>query len=308
MQIHETANSIERNPRILVADDYEANQKVAQLILQKAGYHVDVVENGQQALETCQQNHYDLILMDIQMPLIDGHEATRKIRELELKVQSSKPKESDSANLSAFSFQPSARAQRVPIIAMTGNAAEGSFDENQYPGMNDCIGKPLQRDLLVSMVQKWIGAESNSHLNANPKDEIRLTAGKPETNQFPLNLDRALQEFLGKKEILYGVLHEFITKTKIRIDTIQQAVKGFDYGAIVSEAHGIKGGAANLRADKLASLAADLENAGEARQPDLSAELADKLEQEFYNLEKYIRQHPEVLAMSGERMPELRNP
>jgi HPt (histidine-containing phosphotransfer) domain-containing protein len=160
--------------------------------------------------------------------------------------------------------------------------------------MNDCIGKPLQRDLLVSMVQKWIGAKSNSHLNANPKDEIRLTAEKPDTNQFPLNLDRALQEFLGKKEILYGVLHEFMIKAKIRIDTIQQAVKGFDYGAIASEAHGIKGGAANLRADKLASLAADLENAGEMRQPDLSAELADKLEQEFYNLEKYIRQLPEV--------------
>jgi len=294
MEIHETASSIEKNPRILVADDYEVNQKVTQLILQKAGYHVDIVENGQQALEACRQSHYDLILMDIQMPHMDGYEATRKIRELELKAQSSKLKESDSEDLSAFSIEPSARAQRVPIIAMTGNAAEGSFDENQYPGMNDCIGKPLQRDLLVSIVQKWIGAKSNSHLNSNAKDEIHLKAGKPETDQFPLNLDRALQEFLGKKEILYGVLHEFIIKAKTRVDTIQQAVKGLDYGAIASEAHGIKGGAANLRADKLASLAADLENAGEARQPDLSAELADKLEQEFYNLEQYIRQHPEV--------------
>ena len=291
MEIHETANSIEKNPRILVADDYEVNQKVAQLILQKAGYQVDIVENGQQALEAYRHSHYDLILMDIKMPLMDGHEATKRIRKWECGMRNQIGKKSDSN--SEFRI-PTSDFKRVSIIAMTGNAGEGSFDENQYPGMNDCIGKPLQRDLLVAMVQKWIGAKSNSHLNANPKDEIHLTAEKPETNQFPLNLDRALQEFLGKKEILYGVLHEFITKAKIRIETIQQAVKGFDYGAIASEAHGIKGGAANLRADKLASLAADLENAGEMRQPDLSAELADKLEQEFYNLEKYIRQLPEV--------------
>jgi len=291
MEIHETANSIEKNPRILVADDYEVNQKVAQLILQKAGYQVDIVENGQQALEACQLSHYDLILMDIKMPLMDGYETTKRIRKWESGMRNQIGKKSDSK--SEFHI-PTSDFKRVPIIAMTGNAGEGSFDENQYPGMNDCIGKPLQRDLLVAMVQKWIGLKSNPHLNSNSKDEIRLTAEKPETNQFPLNLDRALQEFLGKKEILYGVLHEFITKAKIRIDTIQQAVKGFDFGAIASEAHGIKGGAANLRADKLASLAANLENAAEARQPDLSAELADKLEQEFYNLEKYIRQLPEL--------------
>ncbi len=78
-----TATSIQKNSRILVAEDYEVNQKIAQLMLQKAGYHVDIVANGQQAIEAYKQNHYDLILMDIQMPLMDGHAATRAIREWE---------------------------------------------------------------------------------------------------------------------------------------------------------------------------------------------------------------------------------
>ena len=182
-----TVSGIKKPPRILVADDYEVNQKIVQLILQKSGYCVDIVENGQQAVETCQQNHYDLILMDIQMPLMDGHEATKQIRkwekgfkaEKELKALSSKLKGKDSEELSALSFQSSARAQqspmenkegensdpnsaigippsefkRVPIIAMTGSAAPGSFDETLYPGMNDCgfliadcefTGKPVE--------------------------------------------------------------------------------------------------------------------------------------------------------------------
>ncbi len=204
-----TVSGMDKRPRILVADDYEVNQKIVQLILQKSGYRVDIVENGQQAVDTCQQNHYDLILMDIQMPLMDGHEATRVIREGEkkLKAQSSKLKANDSAEHSAFSIQPSVEAQqspmgnkegensdpnstfriptsefkRVPIIAMTGSAAPGSFDETLYPGMNDCVGKPLRREFLLSVVKKWIGAESDNCANEYPADPT------PPMDQLPGN-------------------------------------------------------------------------------------------------------------------------
>ena len=291
MANHNGDTGNQKNLRILVADDYEVNQKIAQLILQKAGYRVDVVENGRRAVETCQRNPYDLILMDIQMPLMDGHEATKRIRKWEseekLKAESSMLKGKDCEELSAFSFQPSARAKRVAIIAMTGSAADGSFDEALYPGMNDCIGKPLQRDLLLSVVQKWIRTEPKSQTNENPAHAVPATDKRHQENQFPLDLDRAIQEFMGKKELLLGVLQKFIQSAGSRIDIIRQAVKSADYGSIASEAHAIKGAAANLTADKLARLASDLEQAAEKQQPDLSAELAVKLEQEFNNLVQY---------------------
>jgi CheY-like chemotaxis protein/HPt (histidine-containing phosphotransfer) domain-containing protein len=287
--------------RILVADDYEINRKVTQLLLEKAGYVVDVVADGQQAVEACRQNQYDLILMDIQMPIMDGLEATEEIRRWESTATQAVAEEGESLNKnrnnsdSNSTFRiPNSDFNRIPIIAMTGNAADRSFEGEPYPGMDDCIGKPVQFDLLISVMEKWLSTKPDLRIKDCPAAETAPAVQRSEKKHFPLDMDRAIHEFMGKKEILYGVLHEFINKAKIRIDAIHQAVKRFDYGVIMAEAHGIKGGAANLTADKLANLAADLEKAGEAQRPDLSAELADKLTQEFCNLEKYVQHNPNV--------------
>jgi HPt (histidine-containing phosphotransfer) domain-containing protein len=188
----------------------------------------------------------------------------------------------------------SSRQYPVPILAMTGSATAASFNERLYPGMNGCIGKPLHRDLLLSAAQKWILAESKTQTNENPGGETRLKEKRSGENQLPLDLDRAIQEFMGEKEILYGVLQKFVISTGSQIDNIRQSVQGVDYVEIGSEAHAIKGAAANLTADKLAGLASDLEQAAKKQQPDLVTKLAGKLEREFFNLEKYIQQLPDV--------------
>jgi HPt (histidine-containing phosphotransfer) domain-containing protein len=208
---------------------------------------------------------------------------------LELNAHSLKHKGTDPHSNSDFRI-PTSAFQRVPIIAMTGNATEDNFVESEYPGMNDCIAKPLQRDSLLSFVQKWIYAESVSGSNDIGPDPSSMAAEKPEAKNFPLDLERAIREFMGKTEILFGVLHEFAKTTGIRIDAIHQAVSGLDYGAVASEAHAIKGAAANLTADKLAQCATELEKAVEEQQSERVGGLAILLEQEYYLLEKYIRQ------------------
>lgn len=275
---------------ILVAEDYDVNQKIVQLILEKAGCCVDIVADGRQAIDACRQKNYDLILMDIQMPRMDGHEATREIRAWELEAQSSKLKKKDSAEHSAFSFQPSARAQRVPIIAMTGNASEGTFSTARYPGMNDSIGKPLQREQLLAIIQKWTAAESIRDPQEMAVSESCPPADGFEEDQPPLDFDRAIEEFMGQKDILFGILDQFIDKAGDQMKTIRQAAADSDYEVIKSEAHALKGGAANLRADKLAGLASGLEQAAAAKQPPPVFDRIEKFENELNRLVNYIRQ------------------
>ncbi len=123
-----------RKIRILVAEDNPVNQKVAQATLRKMGLQADVVANGQEAVNALQTNPYDLVLMDCQMPEMDGFEATRSIR-----LEGSK-----------------ALNPRVPIIAMTAFAMQGDREKCIQAGMSDFIGKPVQQRELVKMLARWL--------------------------------------------------------------------------------------------------------------------------------------------------------
>lgn len=116
--------------RILMAEDNAINQRVGKLILQRAGFTIDLVSDGNEALEAHRSKPYDLILMDCQMPTMDGFEATRMIRQLE---------------------------QRQPvIIAVTANALVGERERCINAGMDDYLSKPFQAEHLVAMVRKWV--------------------------------------------------------------------------------------------------------------------------------------------------------
>ncbi len=119
-------------PRILMAEDNPINQRVGKLILQRAGYSIDLAGNGREAMEAHRAHSYDLILMDCQMPTMDGFEASRKIRELD-------------------------RPQPV-IIAVTANALVGEREKCLQAGMDDYLSKPFQAEQLVSVVRKWLTA------------------------------------------------------------------------------------------------------------------------------------------------------
>lgn len=123
--------SAEKPLRILMAEDNPINQRVGKLILQRAGFTIDLVGDGNEALEAHRANPYDLILMDCQMPIMDGFEACRQIRSLE-------------------------RPQPV-IVAVTANALVGERERCLNAGMDDYLSKPFQAEQLVGLVKKWIG-------------------------------------------------------------------------------------------------------------------------------------------------------
>jgi PAS domain S-box-containing protein len=137
--------TVERNERILIAEDNIVNQKVAKKQVEKLGFKVDVVANGLEVLEALNRIHYDLILMDCQMPEMDGYQATAEIRRLQ-----------DSVN-------------RVPIVAMTAAAMQGEKDRCIEAGMNDYISKPVKQIDLEAKINQWIRSGINQSFN---KSEI----------------------------------------------------------------------------------------------------------------------------------------
>ncbi len=119
-----------------MAEDNAINQRVGKLILQRAGFHIDLASDGSQAVAAHNEQPYDLILMDCQMPKMDGFEASRQIRRLD-------------------------RKQPV-IIAVTANALVGEREKCLQAGMNDYLSKPFQAEQLVAVVKKWTGSKPES--------------------------------------------------------------------------------------------------------------------------------------------------
>jgi CheY-like chemotaxis protein/HPt (histidine-containing phosphotransfer) domain-containing protein len=281
-----TAKDSRKKLRILVADDNAINQKVIQKILQGAGHRVDMVENGLQAVKFASQTQYDLILMDIQMPLLDGYEATSRIRDWEDSRRDGTAENSDSN--ATFDLSNS-EFKRVPIVAMTGNSLEMEIKKLQNLKMNGYIGKPLFRDQVLSMLKKWMHAEPGSPASGQvQKDDSQSELRKSGADQ-PINFDRALNEFMGENEVLYSLLKEFTEKVRSQISAIQQAILSQDYKSVANQAHSIKGGAGNLTAEKVADVASDLENAAVRQQGELTRHLVDLLEEKIQQLETFLK-------------------
>ncbi|MCJ7686917.1 MAG: ATP-binding protein, partial [Desulfobacteraceae bacterium] len=319
--------------KILLVEDYPTNQKVAMSHLKGAGYDVDLAENGLGALDLYRKNHYHLILMDIQMPVMDGYEATREIRELETQnrqiettdmtsdhqqplssstqIQSTiythpRP-QSDQGGISASLQQSS--IQRVPIIAMTAHAVEGYREKCLGAGMDDYITKPLMRKHFLAIVDKWTGSAADenveiSSLQPTPQpDTICHESGLPQRSNkhqassikhqskkgLPMDFEKALNEFEGDEALLMEILKGFMKNVRGQIGVIQQALMSQDADQVRREAHSIKGGASNLRADELSRFAFELENIGKSGKLERGIEALKRLEKELDNLEKMER-------------------
>jgi two-component system, sensor histidine kinase and response regulator len=141
---HELRAQRQHRHRILLAEDNPVNQKVACRLLEKLGYSVDVAANGQEAVDAWRTGCFDLILMDCQMPVLDGYQATEEIRASETS------------------------SQRIPIVALTAHAMKGNDELCTLSGMDDFLSKPVDRELLTKCLERWLGQQDLSQ----PTDDL----------------------------------------------------------------------------------------------------------------------------------------
>ena len=253
-QSTETANAASDNARktwrILVVEDNLINQKVLASQLEKLGYACDVESNGQEALNALKRREYGLILMDCQMPVMDGLEATRRIRMAE-----------------------GGTGKRIPIVAITAHAIEGDKEACINAGMDDYLTKPTKQKPLADIVARWIGAESFGlgENNETSSDDSSTT----EQELIRARLEE-LAETCGE-DVTFECIELFIEDIAETIEDLSKAVENSDYTQIDREAHKLKGGAANMGAVRLPEICEKLMFAAREKADDEIKQLASEV-------------------------------
>jgi len=250
--------------RILLVDDYAINLEVARRHLEAGGHCVSLAGNGQEAIDAFESGNHDIIFMDIQMPVMDGIEATKIIRDLE--------KSRGSAN-------------RIPIVALTAHAVREYIDACLKAGMDDYLIKPVFRKDLLGKVDRWIDSASAPAGGELPPPEASALRQVPAE---PMDFARALEEFEGNREFLTGLLEKFLENVRAQLGTIREALDRADAEILRREAHAIKGGAANLAAAELSSAAAELEITAKSGSLGAAPEGLMKLERAYRRLDEFV--------------------
>jgi len=230
-----------RRVRILVADDVVTNQQVALGMMKTMGLSADAVANGAEAIEALSRIPYDLVLMDVQMPHVDGLEATRSIRASE--------------------------NRRTPIIAATAGAMQSERDECLASGMDDFLAKPIVPQALADILTKWLPAHTE------PSDTPDASGD--------FNMEALIENLMGNKELAARVLNTFLEHMPRQLESLRQFVESGCIESIASQAHTIKGSAGAVGSEALLALASEMEAAAHAGDTDLLNSCANRLDAQF---------------------------
>jgi CheY-like chemotaxis protein/HPt (histidine-containing phosphotransfer) domain-containing protein len=254
--------------RILLAEDNTTNQQVALGILRKLGLRADAVANGAEAIRSLEKIPYDLVLMDVQMPEIDGLEATRHVRD----------------PLSAV------LDHAIPIIAMTAHALQGDRERSIAAGMNDYVTKPVSAALLSAALERWLPP-------AGPADQVEAAAagpagsaedvapsapGVPATPAPVFDRSGMVERLMGDEELAQVVVDGFLAEMPAQFDELWSCLASGDAPGSLRQVHTIKGASANIGGEALRAAALEAEQAGQsggpsaiiAHMPILESELA----------------------------------
>jgi PAS domain S-box-containing protein len=259
--------------RILIAEDNHINQKLITALIEKSGHQCDVVGNGLEAVEAVDRAAYDLVIMDIQMPVMDGMAATREIRQLQGTV----------AN--------------IPIVAVTANAMEGHREEYLAAGMNDYVSKPIDPVLLLQALARVCPPDIGTAATATPLAEVPAIANDDDTpDGTPLGtplMDEGrlaeLKDAIGEAK-LHAYLADLTGESNQLLRDIQGALAAGELEQAQKAAHDLKGMAGNFCATRIAAIAKEIET---------GATSIEAAERESENLKLAIEQTRMRLEKSG---------
>jgi PAS domain S-box-containing protein len=256
--------------RILLAEDTVVNQKVALLMLNKMGYRADIAANGLEVLDALQRQTYDVVLMDVQMPEMDGMEATQRI------------------------CQQWLESERPYIIAMTANAMRGDREACLAVGMNDYISKPVQLEELyqaLSNYQRHHGSTTTPTVSISPQGNSTTThTENPQPTVIDSAVLQSLREMLqGDEKALGEIINYYLVDAPQLIHKLTNFVKDKDYQNIWQTAHKFKSSSASLGAKNLAKICLQLEHQGHSNNLENSDQLLEQLQQEYQQVEMALR-------------------
>ena len=242
--------------KVLLAEDNAVNRTLATRLLQKHGHTVVVVENGRQALEALERETVDVVLMDVQMPEMDGLEATAAIREKEKKT-----------------------GDHLPIIALTAHAMKGDREKCLAAGTDDYLTKPIRTADLFAAVERL------THAKTIATAEATSAVNSPRAKVF--DNDAALRHVEGDRDLLDEIIRIFADQCPRTMFEIQNAIRAADLSVLERAAHSLKGAASNLCADGVTQSAAELEESARSGDSSRSREQFQALEGE---VEKLLRE------------------
>jgi CheY-like chemotaxis protein len=245
-----------------VAEDNLINQKLTVRMLEKLGYQADVVENGQEALAALARNSYAVVLMDCQMPIVHGLEATRLIRERE-QARGNVELGMNNDELNIVDSPPSIHHSRhIPIVALTANAMSGDRERCLAAGMDDYLTKPVRKEELKGVLNRWIPV--SIHPQAAPAGGARHSTNGTDAEALPVIFDAAamLQNIGGDTALLQELIEMFLQRYQTMLEAIRAALASRDQAAVEQAAHALKGTAGNLCASEVVLSAGQLEALG----------------------------------------------
>jgi len=255
-----------RNLKVLLVEDNKLNQEVAAEILSSYGVITKIAGNGQEALDMMGQDTFSIILMDLQMPVMDGYKATREIR------KSSKWKD-------------------IPVIAMTAHALVGVKEECLAAGMTDYVTKPIVPKTLFNVLKKWSRkfeetASVEGFKIANSTEDFTESTVKPD-----IDAEQGVKRINGNRKLYWKLLNEFYDEYSDFASEIRGEISFENKEEVTRKAHSIKGVAGNIALNSMHETAKDLEESFIYNQTDKIPNLLEKLTNEFEKLKKYIEEN-----------------